>query len=163
MIGPIQPRHHSAILEMNAEFVHWLFPMKQSDLDYILERATYARQIDNGKGVLLGYPHDVDYPNHKNLIWLRQHCEAFFYIDRVIIAAGFHGKSYGQQLYDDVEGYARIQDYELLVCEVNTKPYNPASHRFHIRRGFKPIGEQSYSCSIDGHEKAVRYYAKALK
>ena len=62
MIGAITPDHHPQILKINAEFVRWLAPLDQAGLDYILERADYARQIDGAQGVLLGYAHDVDYP-----------------------------------------------------------------------------------------------------
>lgn len=157
-IKAIEPAHHKAILHMNREFVHWLSPWTQEALGYVLARADYARQIHDGAGVLIGYRHDVDYPDHKNLDWLRAHFEQFFYIDRIIIARGHHGKGLGRALYLDFEHVARRQGLPRLVCEVNIKPDNPASHRFHQALGFHPIGEQDYP----RYDVAVRYYEKRL-
>lgn len=162
MIGPIEPSHHTAILKMNAEFVHWLAPLDQNGLEHMLARAGYSRQIDNGQGVLVGYAHDVDYPDHENLNWLRDRYDDFFYIDRVIISGDAHGRGYGRQLYDGVEAFAREQGHPYLTCEVNSRPDNPGSHRFHLSRGFEVVGAQSYPSNADGISKAVKYYAKVL-
>ncbi|MEP6343799.1 MAG: GNAT family N-acetyltransferase [Maricaulaceae bacterium] len=158
MIGPIEPRHHADLLRMNADFVHWLSPLDTDKLDYILQRAAYQRQINEGAGILLGYAHDVNYPDHKNLTWLRGYLSAFFYIDRVIIDHTAQGQRLGHKLYEDVAKFAQAQGYKWLCCEVNTRPNNPASHAFHLKMGFEPIGEADYP----DYNVAVRYYAKPL-
>jgi len=157
MISDITPDHHAQILKMNLEFVHWLSPMDQAELAYVLARAAYARQVNNGAGVLIGYGHDADYPDHWNMNWLKRTLEDFFYIDRIIIAASAQGQGLGQWLYDDVERFARSRGNKWLACEVNTVPDNPVSHSFHQGAGFEALGEQVFS-----DVKAVRYYAKAL-
>jgi len=157
MIAEITPAHHAHILKMNTEFVHWLSPLDQTELTYVLARAAYARQVNEGAGILIGYAHDVDYPNHWNLDWLKSRIENFFYIDRIIIDRTVQGQGLGQGLYADVERFARSRRHKWLACEVNTVPDNPGSHNFHRRAGFKPLGEQVFS-----DVKAVRYYAKAL-
>ena len=138
--------------------MYWLSPLDDAELAYVLERADYARQIEEGRGVLIGYAHDVDYPNHWNLDWLSRRLENFFYIDRIIIDQSAQGKGLGQKLYADVEQYARALGYDWLACEVNTLPNNPASHAFHLHEGFETLGEQDFPTKA----KAVRYYAKAL-
>ena len=143
---------------MNEAFVYWLSPLDEAELAYVLERADYARQIEEGRGVLIGYAHDVDYPNQWNLDWLSRRLENFFYIDRIIIDQSAQGKGLGQKLYADVEQYARALGYDWLACEVNTLPNNPASHAFHLGGGFEILGEQDFPTKA----KAVRYYAKAL-
>lgn len=158
VIDEIQPRHHAALLALNAEFVHWLSPLDTDGLDYLLDRTSYARQIDNGAGVLIGYPHNVDYPDHKHLSWLRRHLDDFFYIDRIIIAARGQGRGHGRALYEDIAAFARARGHSHLACEVNTVPDNPGSHRFHTRAGFTAVGEQDYPA----YGTSVRYYAKAL-
>ncbi|MGB0908473.1 MAG: GNAT family N-acetyltransferase [Maricaulaceae bacterium] len=158
MIGPITPDHHAQFLRMNERFVHWLAPLTQDDLTKLLRIAQYAHQIGGGDGALLGYAHDVDYPDHWNLEWLRGHMDNFFYIDRVIIAKAAHGKGYGRALYDDVANFARAAGHTALACEVNTVPDNPSSHHFHLSMGFQAIGEQTFKDGV----KAVRYYMKNL-
>jgi len=158
MIGEIAKEHYDKILCMNEHFVHWLSPMDKTELERVLSIATYKRQIAGGQGVLIGYAHDADYPDHKNMTWLRQYLDNFFYIDRVIIEADMQGKGYGRRLYKDVEEYARAQGYAALACEVNSRPNNPGSHAFHIRRGFEPMGDVEYPA----YDAALRYYKKPL-
>ena len=157
MISDIKAAHHAQILRLNQDFVHWLAPMDQAELTYVLQRAAYARQINDAAGVLLGYAHDADYPDHGNLNWLKTQLDNFFYLDRIIIDGAAHGQGLGRRLYADVEDFARQRGHKWLACEVNTVPDNAGSHRFHLQAGFRNIGEQAFS-----DEKAVRYYAKAL-
>ena len=158
MIDEIKPEHFAQILRINEEFVHWLSPMDEDELKFVLSIASYKRQIGEANGVLIGYPHDADYPDHKNLTWLRDHADSFLYIDRIIIDARAQGQGYGRLLYDDIESFARQGGYKSLTCEVNTKPNNVGSHNFHETLGFKAIGEQEYKAS----NKAVKYYEKLL-
>ena len=158
MISDLAPEHYAQLLRINLEFVYWLSPLGPSELAYLLERASYARQIDDGAGVLIGYAHDVDFPDHDNLEWLRARLDDFFYIDRVIIDAAAQGRGLGRKLYADVENFARVRGHAWLACEVNRRPNNPGSHAFHLRQGFTPLGEQVFPNS----GTAVRYYAKPL-
>ena len=158
MIKDITPEHYAQILRINEQFVHWLSPMDEDELKYVLSIADYKQQIAEGQGVLIGYPHDADYPDHKNLIWLRRHVQDFFYIDRIIIDESSQGKGYGRRLYQDIESYALTRGYKALACEVNTRPDNPGSHKFHEAFGFESIGEENYP----NYNKAVRYYKKNL-
>ena len=157
-IGDITEAHYDTVLNLNAEFVHWTAPMDRAELDIILSHASYARQINDGAGILIGYAHDTDYPDHKNLIWLRQRLTNFFYIDRILIDVSAQGQRLGQGLYNDISDFARARGHSHLACEVNTRPDNPNSHRFHLRFGFEAIGEQDFP----NYNKSVRYYALAL-
>ncbi len=157
MIGNIKPRHHAQILSMNQHFVHWLSPLDLDGLKALLSVSSYTKQVDEASGVLIGYGHDADY-DHKNLQWLRPRFDKFFYIDRVIIAAGSQGRGYARQLYADFERTARARGYPRLVCEVNTRPDNPGSHKFHKALGFNPIGEADYPA----YDVSLMYYEKRL-
>lgn len=158
MIADISPQHYPQILKINAEFVHWLSVLDEARLKWVLGLASYARQIDDAQAILIGYAHDVDYPDHKNLMWLSRHVENYFYIDRIIVDKTAQGRGYGRKLYEDIEAFARARGYDWLACEVNTKPDNPASHKFHLALGFTAIGEADYP----QYDAAVRYYAKRL-
>lgn len=157
MIGPILKSHHTKILQMNKEFVHWLSPLDEKELTQLLGLADYKKQIHEADGVLIGYGYDVDY-DHKNLTWLRARFNKFYYIDRIILNAAAQGKGYGKKLYADFEAEARARGLPRLVCEVNTKPNNPGSHKFHERLGFRAIGDVDYP----EYDAALRYYEKPL-
>lgn len=158
MISDIRPEHYAQTLKINAEFVHWLSPLDEARLQWLLERAVYAKQIDEAQAILIGYAHDVDYPDHKNITWLKQRIKNFFYIDRIIIDGAAQGQGCGRQLYNDIENYARSAGHDWLACEVNTKPDNPGSHAFHLKLGFEVLGDQDYP----QYDAALRYYAKKL-
>lgn len=157
MISDIRPDHYPQILKINQTFVHWLSPLDAAGLKTILALAHYAKQIDDAQAILIGYDHGADY-DHKNLSWLRARFDAFFYIDRIIIDSAAQGKGYARALYEDFETEARRKGLPRLVCEVNTKPDNPGSHRFHEKMGFEPIGDVEYP----DYNAAVRYYLKEL-
>jgi len=157
MIGPVLQSHRAKILRMNTEFVHWLSPLDEDELTDLLALAHYKKQIHDADGVLIGYAHNVDY-DHKNLKWLRARFKTFYYIDRIILAAAAQGKGYGRQLYADFESEARRLGLPRLVCEVNTKPNNPGSHKFHERLGFTALADVDYP----EYDAAIRYYEKPL-
>ena len=158
MIDAVEPMHFDKILKLNAEFVHWLSPLDMAGLQTLLGSTLYARQIDDGDAVLLAIASKTEMSNHTNLDWLKARRENFIYIDRVIVAAGAQGKGYAGRLYADLADFARQNGYDSLTCEVNTQPDNPGSHAFHLRQGYRPIGEQNNP----DMGKCVRYYAKAL-
>jgi len=157
MIGPILKPHRAKILRMNEEFVHWLSPLDDDGLSDLLNLAHYKKQIHNADGALIGYAHDVNY-DHKNLHWLRARFKEFFYIDRIILNSAAQGNGFGKQLYSDFEAEARQRGLPRLVCEVNTKPNNPGSHKFHERLGFRAIGDVDYPAI----NASLRYYEKPL-
>jgi len=157
MIGPVLKSHHAKILLMNQDFVHWLSPLDHGELTDLLNLAQYKKQINDADGVLIGYAHDVEY-DHKNLKWLRARFDSFYYIDRIILGAAAQGKGYGRQLYADFEAQAQRRGLPRLVCEVNTRPNNLGSHKFHERLGFKPLADVDYP----DYNIAVRYYEKPL-
>jgi len=156
--------HYDEVLRLNADYVHWTAPMDEAELGFIVGHANYAKVVLNSdssdrlSGLLLGYAHDTDYPDHKNLIWLREHLDNFFYIDRIIIDSSAQGQGLGHAFYQDVAAFARACGHKYLACEVNTRPDNPSSHAFHRRFGFKSLGEREFN-AVD---KAVRYYALKL-
>jgi predicted GNAT superfamily acetyltransferase len=157
MIGTIKTEHLPTILANNQQFVHWLSPLDMAELETLISSASYARQIGNGTGVLIGFRSDSSHQND-NLTWLRNKFDSFVYIDRVIIGEKAHGKGYGRALYNDFAEFGHEHKFPRLVCEVNTIPDNPGSHKFHLNMGFKPCGEMD----MLGGTKQVRYYEKRL-
>lgn len=80
---------------------------------------------------------DADYgsPNFK---FFCDRLEDFIYLDRVAVTSNFQGKGIGAALYSEVE---KLSDATWFALEVNTKPRNEGSLRFHAREGFVQMEE----------------------
>jgi hypothetical protein len=68
------------------------------------------------------------------------------------------GRGHARRLYADLIGKAAAADRNVIVCEVNANPPNPASDAFHAALGFAEVG----AASIHGGTKTVRYFARAI-
>ena len=73
-----------------------------------------------------------------NYTYFCDRLESFIYLDRVAVTAEYQGKGVGASLYRRVE---QSTDAHLFALEVNTKPRNEGSLRFHAREGFVQMEE----------------------
>ncbi|WP_420333501.1 GNAT family N-acetyltransferase [Roseibium sp.] len=93
---------------------------------------------DTPVGMLLCFGEGADYasPNYR---WLSDRFEHFAYTDRIFVDDTQRGQKIGDALYselfDRMAGTGRC-----FTCEVNERPPNPGSLRFHSRLGFEEIG-----------------------
>ena len=70
------------------------------------------------------------------------HDDDFLYIDRIFVDRPARGAGLGRRFYRDLESFAEGRA-SMLACEVNERPPNPVSMRFHENCGFKPVGRQT--------------------
>ena len=88
-----------------------------------------------------------------NYAWFTARYPRFVYLDRVVIDSAFRSQGLGERLYAEVERHMRAEAVtDLFVCEVNLRPRNEGSLRFHTRLGFEQVGEQQ---SKPGHVVAM--------
>ena len=73
-----------------------------------------------------------------NYLYFCERYTSFAYLDRVAFGAGFQGMGYGAALYREVESQL---DVDHLTLEVNVKPANEGSLRFHAREGFVEVDQ----------------------
>lgn len=135
-----------AILGLNEESVHFLSPMDEAKLARWSAAACYLRVVEKDRKVaafLLGFRKGADYDS-PNFLWFDSRPGDFVYVDRVVVAPAFRGRKLADALYDDFEAFARARGIAHVTCEVNVEPPNPASLRFHERRGFHEVGRQPY-------------------
>ncbi|MGF1511924.1 MAG: GNAT family N-acetyltransferase [Myxococcota bacterium] len=85
------------------------------------------------------YGPNSDYPS-KNYRWFRSRWTRFYYLDRIVVSPQFQGRGIGRRMMEDASELGRGQS--LLTCEVNLQPPNPRSMAFHLRLGFRRLGEQ---------------------
>lgn len=135
-----------AILALNEADVQFLSPLDEARLAQLAAAACYLRVVEDEGAVaafLLGFAKGADYdsPNYR---WFDVRFDAFFYVDRIVVAAQARGRRLADRLYDDFGAAARARGVSRIVCEVNIAPPNPISLAFHARRGFREIGQIPY-------------------
>ncbi len=109
-------------------------------------------------GFLVAFLPESDYDS-VNFQWFRARYRSFVYIDRVAVDPGMRRRGIAALLYEDVERFARARARaESLVCEVNTRPANDGSMRFHHRLGFRPVG----TLDSEGGAKSVSLLLKPV-
>ncbi len=92
-----------------------------------------------------------------NYRWFSTRYESFTYLDRIVVDPSHRGSGIGAALYAELE--RRIAGRTpWLLCEVNVRPLNAGSLRFHQRIGFTEVGQQD----TDGGAKRVSLLAKPL-
>jgi uncharacterized protein len=147
------------IISLNNEHVLETSLLDDAGLAELLRMAFYARGVDEGKtAFLIALDHQAAYVN-PNFSWFAARYNSFVYIDRVIVSAAARGRGLAKELYRDLFAAAMQRGHERVVCEVNSKPPNPASQAFHAAMGFAVVGE----ATIHGGEKSVCYLEKSLR
>ena len=110
-------------------------------MDAILAMCNIALAVDVGDelaGFCMVLPPGTTYdsPNYR---YFCGRYDDFVYLDRVAFNAKHQGHGYGAVLYREVERRATAS---LFALEVNVKPPNEGSLRFHLREGFVEVDQQ---------------------
>ena len=83
--------------------------------------------------------------------WFNDRYESFIYVDRIILNKSYQNQGYGRVFYDDLINSIKNKPLDI-ACEINTKPYNKQSIKFHKKYGFKEVGRKDINI-----EKSVIY------
>ena len=79
-----------------------------------------------------------------NYKFFKESIDEFLYVDRVAIKEGFRDQGLGTMIYDSV--FLKAQELNVpVLCEVNTRPANDPSLKFHAKMGFKECGINDFS------------------
>jgi hypothetical protein len=94
--------------------------------------------------LVLGPGADYESCNYR---WFSSRYDDFVYLDRVAVDKRHRSAGIGAALYAEVERRAVAGWFTL---EVNLRPRNDGSLRFHDRRGFTEVGQQEtdYGCLV---------------
>jgi predicted GNAT superfamily acetyltransferase len=92
--------------------------------------------------IVLGPGADYGSVNYR---WFAERYEDFVYLDRVAVAESARNGGVGTALYAEVERRARAP---WFLLEVNLRPRNDGSLRFHHRLGFTEVGQQETDYGI---------------
>ncbi len=85
----------------------------------------------------------------ENYKYFEDKLNRFLYIDRIAIRSEYRRQGHAKRMYEDIFNFAS-QDDLIVTAEVNTKPANQGSLRFHEYMGFKEVGARSF----DDHDVA---------
>ena len=77
-----------------------------------------------------------------NYRWFESHYDEFLYVDRIVIDPSQQGNGFGRMFYDKLKEFAGQKELPRITCEVNLRPKNERSLRFHRRYGFHKVGVQ---------------------
>jgi len=127
--------------EINQENVPAVGHETFDDFRDIFHMSSIALALDDGeavRGFCLVLPPGTAYdsPNYHFFV---ARFDDFVYLDRVAITASHQGRGGGPLLYREVERRAAAPWFAL---EVNVKPPNEGSLRFHRREGFVEVAEE---------------------
>jgi predicted GNAT superfamily acetyltransferase len=154
---PISPAIEPAVLALNNAHAAELSWLDDHRLAMLLRQAFHARRIGAVDAFLLAFDESALYDS-PNYLWFRRRYRRFVYVDRVVVAPAARGGGYARRLYADLFQRAGRAGHDLVVCEVNSDPPNPASDAFHAAQGFAEVG----SAAIHQGSKTVRYLARRL-
>jgi predicted GNAT superfamily acetyltransferase len=132
------------ILAHNEASVSLLSPLSPQRLAELHAQAALHRVAEReGQvvGFLLAFREGADYDS-SNYRWFAERYPRFLYVDRVVVADAARGQRVGTLLYRDMFRFATASAVELVTCEFDVDPPNPASERFHARFGFHEVGRQ---------------------
>ncbi len=131
-----------ALNELSVPGVNSLSPDR---LAWLAAESAYFRVAvvgDDIAGFLICMAPDAPYDS-PNFGWYRERYRDFLYIDRVAVASRYFRRGVASALYRDAAAIGESR-FRLLAAEVNTRPRNEQSLRFHERMGFESVGSQDH-------------------
>ena len=148
-----------AILSLNESEVPGLGSADLDLMQWFADNAAYfgvARHEQRLAAFLIGLRAGTDYasPNYR---WFCDRYDDFAYVDRVAVAKGYRRHRLASRLYEDF-AESVPKSIEFMTCEVNTKPPNEGSMRFHAKLGFEQVG----SLASENRSKQVAMLARKL-
>jgi predicted GNAT superfamily acetyltransferase len=142
-IGDISTSDLPALLELNESEVPHLGRVNLTQMQWFVANAAYFRVAKSAGDIaafLIGMRPGTDYQS-LNYRWFCNRYQDFAYVDRIAVAADFRRKGLASSLYEDFAASVP-ESVRFMTCEVNIKPPNAESMRFHSRLGFEQVGTQ---------------------
>ena len=145
------------VLALNERSVPSMNSLTMERMRWFADTAAYFRVAESSgsiAGFLICMAPEAPYRS-PNFLWLQERYRDFLYIDRVAVSAQFRRRGIAGTLYRDAAATDSSR-FRMLACEVNLRPRNPESLRFHERYGFEPVGTQDHG------DVEVQYMIRSL-
>ena len=148
------------VLSLNQDSLPAVSHLDSKKIDHFLQISSYFKILtveDNPVGFLISLMSGKAYES-ENYIWVNQKYSSFIYVDRIIIDSNYRNKGLGVYFYNHLLKSMQGK-VENIFCEVNIKPYNEQSIKFHKKYGFEEIGKQD----TEKGKKRVAYMRYKIK
>ena len=160
IIRDVAAQDLDAVLSLNQSEVPHVGSVDIERMHWFATNAHYFRvalKDDSIAAYLIGLRPGTRYAS-PNYLWFCDRYADFAYVDRVAVAEFGRRLGLASRLYDDFA--ASLPDtVEVMTCEVNLRPPNESSMRFHQQLGFRQVGSQT----TEGGSKEVAMLAKQLR
>lgn len=147
------------VLALNEASLPHVNSIDREQMQWFVAQASFfqvAKVAGRLAGFLIGLRPGLAYSS-ENYRWFADHYADFGYIDRVAVDRSARRLGVASRLYDAFA--ERLHGtVDVMTCEVNIRPPNEASMRFHATQGFVQVGRQEI---VDG-EKEVALLEKKL-
>ncbi|MGB5690697.1 MAG: GNAT family N-acetyltransferase [Woeseiaceae bacterium] len=147
------------VVALNQASLPHVSSMGRDQAEWFARHAWYfriARIAGEFAGFLIGLRPGIAYGS-ENYRWFSENYRDFGYIDRVAVAAQARRQGVASSLYDDFASALR-DEVAVMTCEVNIRPPNESSMRFHEMHGFRQVASQE----TEGGTKEVAMMEKVL-
>ena len=149
----------AAVLALNEASVPNVNSIDLEQMRWFAANAFYfrvARIEGRFAGFLVGLRPGLAYAS-ENYRWFCNNYADFGYVDRVAVDAGARRSGVASRLYEDFADRLGGQ-VECMTCEVNIRPANESSMRYHETHGFVQVASQE----TEGGLKKVALLEKKL-
>jgi predicted GNAT superfamily acetyltransferase len=145
------PSDYGAILELNEAAIPEVSRIDEAELAKLHDQAALlvvGRAEDAVAGFILVLREGAAYesPNYR---YFNTHYDQFAYVDRIVVGEAYRRRGIGAGLYGAL--FEALPDASRVTCEINVRPPNPGSMKFHQGLGFSVVGEQD----TNGGQKRV--------
>lgn len=158
-LSVVTPADLARVLALNEAAVPHVNSIDLEQMRWFADNAYYFKVAsidDQLVGFLIGLRPGLDYGS-ENYRWFCENYDDFGYVDRVAVDESARRFGVASRLYEDfaalLEGAA-----PYMTCEVNVRPPNESSMRYHERHGFRQVATQV----TEGGSKEVALLEKRL-
>ena len=131
------------ILELNKAAIPAVNLLSEQEIQNLFSESEYFNSLCLNQeviGFLIALGPGAIY-HSPNFRWFELRYDQFLYVDRIVIDPIHQGLGYGCMRYDHLREFTG-QKFPRITCEVNLRPRNATSLRFHQRYGFRQVGVQ---------------------
>ncbi len=160
-IRPAGQQDFQAIIELNQAAIHATAPMDLTKLQQLNGWSDHHKVVvekDQVVAFLMVLGPGQPYQS-LNYQWFDTRYQAYYYVDRIVVATSHMGRNIGGLLYQDLFNQAKNKGLKYITCEYNIQPMNRTSHRFHQKQGFNEVATQW----LDNNQKQVSLQVAKIK